>query len=66
LTYTRSKGLFAGVSLEGATMDTDNDANRELYGKDVSAQNIVKGSEPIVSAAKPLVNLLDKTSPART
>jgi lipid-binding SYLF domain-containing protein len=66
LTYTRSKGLFAGVSLEGATMDTDNDANRDLYGKDVSAQNIVKGSEPIVSAAKPLVNLLDKTSPART
>ena len=65
LTYTRSKGLFAGVSLEGATMDTDNDANRELYGKDVSAQNIVKGSEPIVSAAKPLVNLLDKTSPTR-
>jgi lipid-binding SYLF domain-containing protein len=66
LTYTRSKGLFAGVSLEGATMDTDNDANRDLYGKDISAQNIVKGSEPIVSAAKPLVNLLDKTSPART
>jgi lipid-binding SYLF domain-containing protein len=66
LTYTRSKGLFAGVSLEGATMDTDNDANRVLYGKEISAQDIVKGSEPIVSAAKPLVNLLDKTSPART
>src|SRR5271169_1651284 len=66
LTYSRSKGLFAGVSLEGATMDMDNDANRALYGKDITAQDIVKGSEPIVSAAKPLVNLLDKTSPART
>src|SRR5712692_6466485 len=66
LTYTRSKGLFAGVSLEGTTMDMDNDANRALYGKDINAQDIVKGSEPIVSAAKPLVNLLDKTSPART
>jgi lipid-binding SYLF domain-containing protein len=66
LTYTRSKGLFAGVSLEGATMDTDNAANRDLYGKDISAQDIVKGSGPVVSAAKPLVNLLDKTSPART
>ena len=66
LTYTRSKGLFAGVSLEGATMDTDNDANRALYGKDISAQNIVKGTEPIVSAAKPLISLLDKTSPSRT
>jgi lipid-binding SYLF domain-containing protein len=66
LTYSRSKGLFAGVSLEGATMDTDNDANKALYGKDISAQSIVKGAEPVVPAAKPLVNLLDKTSPART
>jgi lipid-binding SYLF domain-containing protein len=66
LTYTRSKGLFAGVSLEGATMDTDNDANRALYGKDISAQNIAQGTEPIVSAAKPLISLLDKTSPSRT
>jgi len=66
LTYSRSKGLFAGVSLEGAMMDVDNDANRALYGKEIGAQEIVKGSEPIVSAAKPLVNLLDKTSPART
>jgi len=65
LTYSRSKGLFAGVSLEGATMDTDNDANRALYGKDLSAQDIVKGSQPVVPAAKPLVNLLDKTSPTR-
>jgi len=47
-------------------MDADNDANRALYGKDITAQDIVKGSEPVVSAAKPLVNLLDKTSPART
>jgi lipid-binding SYLF domain-containing protein len=66
LTYSRTKGLFAGVSLEGAIMDIDNDANRALYGKDISAQSIVKGSEPVVSAAKPLVNLLDKTSPSRT
>jgi len=53
------------VSIEGATMDTDNDANRALYGKDLSAQDIVKGSQPVVPAAKPLVNLLDKTSPTR-
>ncbi len=65
LTYSRSKGLFAGVSLEGATMDTDKNANRALYGKDLSAQDIVKGSQPVVPAAKPLVNLLDKTSPTR-
>jgi len=65
LTYSRSKGLFAGVSLEGATMDTDNDANRALYGKDLSAKVIVEGNQAVVPAAEPLVNLLDKTSPAR-
>jgi len=33
--------------IEGATMDTDNDANRAIYGKDLSAQDIVKGSQPV-------------------
>jgi SH3 domain-containing YSC84-like protein 1 len=64
LTYSRSKGLFAGVSLEGASMDTDRDANKALYGKDLTAQDIVKGGH-IVPAAKPLIDLLDRTSPAR-
>jgi lipid-binding SYLF domain-containing protein len=65
LTYSRSKGLFAGVSLTGASMDTDNDANKALYGKEISANTIVRGGSPIVPAAKPLVNLLNKTSPSR-
>jgi lipid-binding SYLF domain-containing protein len=65
LTYSRSKGLFAGVSLVGASMEADNDANKALYGKDISAREIVTGSEPVVAAAKPLVDLLDKTSLAR-
>src|SRR6266404_1183563 len=65
LTYSRSKGLFAGVSLEGATMDSDKDANRVLYGKEINAKDIIEGSQTIVPAAKPLVELLDKTSPAR-
>src|SRR6266436_1643666 len=65
LTYSRSKGLFAGVSLEGASMDTDQDANKALYGKDLTAQDIVKGGHAIVPAARPLIELLDKTSPVR-
>lgn len=65
LTYSRSKGAFAGVSLEGAKMDTDSDANKALYGKDISAKQIVSGGEQVVPAAKPLIVLLDKTSPAR-
>jgi SH3 domain-containing YSC84-like protein 1 len=65
LTYSRSKGLFAGVSLTGASMDTDNDANKALYGKEISAKKIVSGGSPIVPAAKRLVGLLNKTSPSR-
>jgi len=65
LTYSRSKGLFAGVSLEGASMDTDNDANKKLYGKEIGAKEIVNGSQATVPAAAPLVSLLDKTSPSR-
>lgn len=65
LTYSRSKGLFAGVSLQGARMRTDKDANKALYGKEISARQIVTGDEPIVPSAKPLIDLLDQTSPAR-
>ena len=65
LTYSRSKGLFAGVSLDGASMDNDEDANKALYGKDMTAKDIVEGNQPVIPAAKPLVSLLDKTSPTQ-
>jgi lipid-binding SYLF domain-containing protein len=65
LTYSRSKGLFAGVSLAGATMDSDDPANKALYGKDISANDIVGGNQAVIPGAKPLVSLLDKMSPAR-
>ena len=66
LTYSRSKGLFAGVSLEGASMDTDDDANKDLYGKPMTAKEIVTGGQTVTSGGKPLVDVLDKASPART
>jgi len=65
LTYSRSKGLFAGVSLAGASMDADNEANKKLYGKEIGAKETVTGTQEVVPAAKPLVSLLDSTSPAR-
>jgi len=65
LTYSRSKGLFAGVSLAGASMDTDKEANKKLYGKELGAKEIVTGDQPVVSAAEPLVSLLNATSPDR-
>jgi lipid-binding SYLF domain-containing protein len=65
LTYSRSKGLFAGVSLAGATMDSDDNANKALYGKSIGAKDIVEGGQAVLPAAEPLVDLLNKTSPAR-
>src|ERR1700727_2820244 len=65
LTYSRSKGLFAGVSLEGASMDSDNDANKSLYGKELSAKDIVEGGQAAPAAAQPLDEVLTKASPAR-
>jgi len=65
LTYSRSKGLFAGVSLEGASMETDDDANKSLYGKQIGAKEIISGGQAAIPAAKPLDEVLDKASPAR-
>jgi lipid-binding SYLF domain-containing protein len=64
LTYSRSKGLFAGVSLSGASMEADKDANKALYGKEISVREIVTGSVTVPPAAKPLDSVLSQTSPA--
>jgi len=64
LTYSRSRGLFAGVSLEGSTLRPDNGANKNLYGKDVSASDIVfKKAVPVPASAKSLLATLQKASP---
>jgi lipid-binding SYLF domain-containing protein len=63
LTYSRARGLFAGVSLEGSTLRQDNEANRLVYGRELSAREIVKGSTETPAAAKPLVDLLNQRSP---
>jgi SH3 domain-containing YSC84-like protein 1 len=60
LTYGRSKGLFAGVSLGGATLEPDNDANYRLYGKEWTAGGIVRMNQVKLSAGgEALVSLLD-------
>lgn len=63
LTYARTKGLFAGISLNGASLDPDNDANERLYGKQYSARNIVTGQVKATSAGQELVTLLDSKAP---
>jgi SH3 domain-containing YSC84-like protein 1 len=64
LSYSRSRGLFAGISLEGSTLRPDNDANRRVYGRNISARDIVlhgKVSPP--AAAKQMISVLEEKSP---
>ncbi len=64
LTYSRSRGLFAGVSLNGASLHPDDEGNQELYGHKVNAKDVVMGHDTRTpEAAETLVSLLDKASP---
>jgi len=64
LSYSRSKGLFAGVSLEGSTLRSDGGANKKLYGKELTAKEIIReGKVGIPACAQELVSLLDTKSP---
>lgn len=63
LSYSRSRGLFAGVSLEGSTLRQDNSANRKLYGRELSAREIVAGKIGVPAAGQEMVSTLRKHSP---
>ena len=64
LSYSRARGLFAGVSLSGSTLRADNDANKNLYGKDVTAQAIVfDKAVPPPPSAQLLLRTLNRKSP---
>jgi lipid-binding SYLF domain-containing protein len=64
LSYSRNKGLFAGISLEGSTLRSDGSANEKLYGKRVTAKEIIRqGKVGIPAPARELVSLLDAKSP---
>ncbi len=64
LSYSRARGVFAGVSLEGSTMRSDGDANKAVYGKELTAMEIVQGGKVKTPAAgQPLIHLLNKVTP---
>ncbi len=64
LSYSRARGVFAGVSLEGSTLRPDGDANKNLYGKDIPAKDIVlKGAVPAPACAKQLLATLNTKTP---
>jgi len=62
LTYSRTRGVFAGIALQGATLRPDDDWNHELYGKDVPNQDIVFGTTRTPPAARKLLATLNKYS----
>jgi len=64
LTYSRSRGLFAGISLEGSTLRQDNGANERLYSKKLTAEQIIrKGAAAVPPSGQELVSVLNKKSP---
>jgi lipid-binding SYLF domain-containing protein len=64
LTYSRAKGLFAGAALGSAELDTDDDANKAVYGKPITATDIVReGVVTTTPAGERIVNILKHASP---
>lgn len=64
LTYSRARGVFAGLSLEGASLRPDKDANERLYGARVAPRTVLlEGKEPVPPGARVLVSYLDSLSP---
>jgi SH3 domain-containing YSC84-like protein 1 len=67
LSYSRSRGLFAGISLEGSTLRPDNEANERVYGRKITSRDIVLGKDVAVPASgRHLVRILQKDSPRDT
>jgi len=65
LSYSRSRGVFAGISLEGSTLRQDLDANKELYGKTMTNKEIIEGNPKPPAAASELLSALSKYSPRK-
>src|SRR4029077_9426627 len=64
LSYSRSRGLFAGISLEGSTLRPDDDANADVYGHPIKAKDIVRGKKTgVPETGRHLVNVLQKSAP---
>lgn len=60
ITYSHAKGLFTGISLEGATLHTDSGENKKVYGKEMSNKEILTGKVPVPPAGRAMVAALNK------
>lgn len=66
LSYSRSRGLFAGISLAGATVRPDNDANERVYGRDAKASDIIFGKIKATAGSRRLISYLNRRTPKNT
>jgi lipid-binding SYLF domain-containing protein len=66
LSYSRARGVFAGVSLSGASLRVDGDANKNLYGEKVTPEQIMKGEVTMPEEAKPLIEILNQATQQAT
>jgi len=66
LSYSRSRGAFAGIALKGATIQPDDDANKELYGRDVTNKEILTGNVTAPASARKLTAELSRLSARQT
>lgn len=60
LAYSRSRGVFAGIAIQGTTLRQDNGENEEMYGREIPNREIVSGKVPAPAAAKPFLDALSK------
>ncbi len=65
LSWSRSRGVFAGISLQGATLRQDLDDNGAIYGRKITNREVVQSAMPVPNAAMPLVSALNKYSPGK-
>ncbi len=65
LSWSRSRGVFAGIALKGATLRPDHEANKELYGSSMGTHELLSSNTPPPAAARPLLTELDRYSMAR-
>jgi len=66
VSYSRSRGLFAGVTLDGATLRPDNDDNRKIYGREIAQKDILHGAVSAPAGADTLIATLNRYSPRKT
>jgi len=65
LSYSRAQGVFGGVSLSGSSLGPDDGANKDLYGKKVTGEQIFSGAVPAPASAKDLIAELEQASPTK-